>query len=71
MGGLRKLRDELHNLPNIIRMIHVEEGEMGRERSMHGREEECIQGFGGKARRKRALGRPRRRWEGSIKMDLR
>jgi hypothetical protein len=33
-------------------MIQVEEGEIGRERSMHGREEECLQGFGRKARRK-------------------
>jgi hypothetical protein len=29
------------------------------------------QGFGGKSRRKRPLGRPRRRWEDNIKMDLR
>ena len=30
----------------------------------------CIQGFGGETRRKGALGRPRRRWENNIKMDL-
>jgi hypothetical protein len=74
IGGLRKLLDELHTLypsPNIIRMIQVKEVEMGRERSMHGSEEECMQGFSGKARRKRALGRPRSRWEGSLKTDLR
>jgi hypothetical protein len=34
-------------------------------------EEECIQHTGGKARRKGTLGRPRRRWVDSIKMDLR
>jgi hypothetical protein len=31
---------------------------------MHGGGERCLQG-------KRPLGRPRRRWEGNIKMDLR
>jgi hypothetical protein len=35
------------------------------------REEECIHGFGGKARRKRPLGRPRNNWEDNIKMNLR
>jgi hypothetical protein len=35
------------------------------------REEECIQGFDGKARRKIPLGRPRCRWEDNITMDLR
>jgi hypothetical protein len=36
-----------------------------------GREEECIQGFGGKARRKESTRRPRCRWEDNINMDLR
>jgi hypothetical protein len=36
-----------------------------------GREEESVQGFGGKARKKEPLGRPRRRWEDGIRMDLR
>jgi hypothetical protein len=31
----------------------------------------CIQGFGGKPEGKRPLGRPGRRWEDNIKMDLR
>jgi hypothetical protein len=38
---------------------------------MHGRGEKRVQGFGGKALRKKPLGRPRRRWEDGIKMDLR
>jgi hypothetical protein len=38
---------------------------------MHGGEAECIYGFGGKARRKRPLGRPRRRLEDNIKIDIR
>jgi hypothetical protein len=74
-GSWRKLHnDELHNLypsPNIVRVIksrrmrwagHV--ARMGQGRGVHrisvGRPE-C----------KRPLGRPRRRWEDNIKMDLR
>jgi hypothetical protein len=37
----------------------------------HGRGEKRVQGFGGKARRKESLERPRHRWEDGIKMDLR
>jgi hypothetical protein len=74
-GSLRKLHnDELHSLyssPNIVRMIkssrmrgagyvaRMEEGR-GVYRVLVGRPEG-----------KRPLGRPRRRWEDSIKMDLR
>ena len=32
--------------------------------------ERCAQGFGGETRGKETLGRPRRRWEDNIKMDL-
>jgi hypothetical protein len=39
--------------------------------STNGGEKECIQDFGGKARGKRPLGRPRSRWEDNIRMDLR
>jgi hypothetical protein len=45
-GGLRKLYDEeLHNLyssPNIIRMIQVEVGEIGRACSKNGGEERRV-----------------------------
>jgi hypothetical protein len=34
------------------------------------KQEECIQVVGRKARRRRPLGRPRRRWLDNIKMDL-
>jgi hypothetical protein len=44
--------------------------ELSRACSTHGGEEERIYGFGGKAGRKRLLEKPRRRWEDSIKMDL-
>jgi hypothetical protein len=30
----------------------------------------CVQGFGGEPEGKRPLGRPRRRWEDGIKVDL-
>jgi hypothetical protein len=41
---------------------------MGVVCSTHGEEEECILGFGGKARRRE---RPRHRWVDYIKKDLR
>jgi hypothetical protein len=44
---------------------------MRRAYSTHGGEGECIQGFGGKARRNETLGRPENRWEDIIKMYLR
>jgi hypothetical protein len=34
---------------------------------MYGREERCIKGFGGRAKGKRTLGRPRSREEDNIK----
>jgi hypothetical protein len=37
----------------------------------HGRGEESVQGFGGKARRKETTGKTRRRWEDGVRMDLR
>jgi hypothetical protein len=43
---------------------------MSRACSTHDGEEECVQDFCGKAR-KRPLGRPRHKWVDNIKMDLR
>jgi hypothetical protein len=37
---------------------------------MYGGDKTYVQGFGGKTEEKRPLGRPRRRWENNIKMDL-
>jgi len=37
---------------------------------MYGGEERCIQGLERKFQGKRPLGRPRRRWEDNIKMDI-
>jgi hypothetical protein len=36
----------------------------------HGRGQKSVQGFGGNASTKETLGRPRRRWEDGIRMDL-
>jgi hypothetical protein len=37
---------------------------------MHERGGKSVQGFGGKAKRKRPLAKPKRRWEDGIRMDL-
>jgi hypothetical protein len=44
---------------------------VGRACGTHGRGKKLVKGFGGKSRRKKPPGRPRRRWEDGIKMDLR
>ena len=43
---------------------------MGGACSVYGGEERRIQGFGGETPGGKPLGRPRRRWEDNIKMDL-
>jgi hypothetical protein len=48
----------------------MKENEVGGACSTHGREEERVQGFGGKEG-KRPLERPRLKWEDGIKVDLR
>jgi hypothetical protein len=73
-GEWRKLHNEelndLNSLPNIVRVVksrkmrwvgHVER--MGEEIGVH-------RVLVGKPEGKMPLGRPRRRWEGNIKMDL-
>jgi hypothetical protein len=62
--------NELYSLPNIVGMVksrrmrwawHV--ARMGKERGVH-------RLLVGKPEGKRPLGRPRRRWEDNIKMDV-
>jgi hypothetical protein len=48
----------------------IKKNEMGGTCSAYGGGERYIQGFGGKPEGKRQLGRPRRRWEDNIKIDL-
>ena len=43
---------------------------MGGACGAHWRGEGCAQGSSGETRGKESLGRPRRRWEDNIKMDL-
>jgi hypothetical protein len=49
---------------------HIEKKEMGRVCSAYGGEERRSQVLVAKTEGKRPLGRPRRRWEDNIKMDL-
>jgi len=73
-GECRKLHNEelndLYSLPNIVRVVksrrmrwaeHV--ARMGEDRGVH-------RVLVGKPEGKKPLGRPRRRWEDNIKMDL-
>ena len=68
----RKLHNEelndLYCSPKIVREIKVEKNEMGGSCSAYGGEERRF--GGGKPEGKKTLGRPRRRWEDNIKMDL-
>jgi hypothetical protein len=56
----------LYSSPNIIRQIQVKENEVGGTCGMHGRGEVLM----GKPEGKRPLGRPRRRWDDWVRMDL-
>jgi hypothetical protein len=49
----------------------VKEDEMGRKCSTHGEKMNAYRALAGKLEGKRPLGRPRRRWEVNIRMDLR
>jgi hypothetical protein len=44
--------------------------EMGGKCGTYGGEERCVHDFGGETRRKRPLGRPKHRWENTVKMGL-
>ena len=43
---------------------------LGKACDRHGRNEKCTQGFGGEPHGKKPLGRPRRKREDNIEMDL-
>jgi hypothetical protein len=74
-GGWRKLHnEELHGLyssPSIIRVIKARRvrwaGHVARMREVRGAYNILV----GRPEGRRPLGRPRRRWEDNIKMDLR
>jgi hypothetical protein len=72
-GEWRKLHnEELHGLyssPNIVRVIKSRMGWVGHVARM-GKERGVYRVFVGKPEGKKPLGRPRRRWEDNIRMDL-
>jgi hypothetical protein len=74
-GEWRKLHnDELHNLyssPDIIRQIRSRPVRWAGHVARMVEERQLYKVLVGKPEGKRPLGRPRRRWEDGIKMDLR
>jgi hypothetical protein len=66
--------EELHNLyssPSIIRMIKSRNMSWGGHVARMGEKRNAYRILVGKPEGKRPLGRPRRRWVGNIKIDLR
>jgi hypothetical protein len=74
-GEWRKLHnEELHNLyssPDIIRQVKSRRMRWAGHVARMGEERKVYKVFVGKLEGKRPLGRPRRRWEDGIRMDLR
>jgi hypothetical protein len=75
MGEWRKLHnEELHNLylsPDIIRQVKSRRMRWAGHVARMGEEIKVYKVFVGKPEGKRPLGRPRRRWEDGVRMDLR
>jgi hypothetical protein len=74
-GSCRKLHnDELHSLyssPNIVRVIKSKRMRLAGHVASMGVGRGVYSVLGGRPEGKKPLGRPRRRWENNIKMDLR
>jgi hypothetical protein len=74
-GSWRKLHnDELHSLyssPNIVRVIKSRRMRWAGHVARMGEGRGVYRVLVGRPKGKRPLGRPRRRWEDNIKMDLR
>jgi hypothetical protein len=75
IGGWRKLHnEEFHNLyclPSIIRIINSRRMRWVGHVARMGEKRYAIRILVGKPEGERQLGRPRQRWDGIIKMDLR
>ena len=73
-GKWRKLHNEelkyLYPSPNIVRVSKSRRMSCAGHVVRTGEGEACTGFWLGKPERKRPLGRPRRRWEDNIKMDL-
>jgi hypothetical protein len=66
--------EELHNMyssPNIIRQVKSRRMRWAGHMARMGEERKLYKVLMGKLKGKRPLGRPRRRWEDGIRMDLR
>jgi hypothetical protein len=74
-GELRKFHNEelyiLYSSPDIIRHIKLRRMRWAGHVARTGEERKLYKVLVGKAEGKRPLGRPRRRWEDGIRMDLR
>jgi hypothetical protein len=74
MGEWRKLHNEeqndLYSLPNLARVIKSRRMRWGGHVTRMGEGTGGYRVLVGKPERKRPLGRPRRRWEDDIRMDL-
>jgi hypothetical protein len=75
IAGWRKLHnEELHNLycsPSIIRIIKSRRMRLAGHVARMGEKRNAYRILVGTPERKRPIGRPRRRWEDNIRMDLR
>ena len=73
-GELRKLHNEelsdLYSLPNIVREVKSRRMRWAGHVALMGKGRGVYRVLVGKPEGKRPLGRPRRRWEDNIKMDL-
>ena len=73
-GKWRKLHSEelndLYSSPNNILVMKSRRMRGAEHVARVGGDKRCTQGFGGETCEKRPLGRPRRRWEDNIKMEL-
>jgi len=74
-GGWRRLRNEelynMYNWPNIVRVIKSRNMRWVRNVARMGAMRNAYNILVGKPERKRPLGKPRRRWEYNIRIDLR
>jgi hypothetical protein len=73
-GECRKLHNEelndLYSLPNIVRVVKSRRMRWARHVAHMGKDRGVHRVLVGKPEGMRPLGRPRRRWEDNIKMDL-
>jgi hypothetical protein len=75
IGGWRKLHNEkvrnLYCSPSIVRIIKIRRIRWAGHVARMGEKRNAYRILVGKPEGKRPLGKPRRRWEGNIKIDLR